>query len=288
MRRTGLTWSEGSKMSEILERPKDVPVRAAKPRRADGDLVQSLMRALSLMEILSEKGCRLTELSQRAKLPPSTTHRLLTTLEQKRFVRFNREESVWTVGSQCFAIGAGFLRRQDFMTEAVPRIEGLASRLGATVNLGVLENGNLLLVKQASNTPMSPAQPPGSALPLHATAMGKILLANSADTSQIGRYMSGGLPRLTDRTICEPSTFAKELQTIRQDGIAVDHEESMAGRRCIAAPLHNELGHCIAAISVTATRSQMTDTTVARLSALLSATAAEITRASGGYGGRPL
>ena len=80
----------------------------AKPRRADGDLVQSLMRALTLLEILADQPCRLTELARRAKLPPSTTHRLLTTLEQKRFVRFDRDESRWSVGSHCFALGSGY------------------------------------------------------------------------------------------------------------------------------------------------------------------------------------
>ncbi len=78
-------------------------VSTVKPRRADGDLVQSLMRALTLLEILSDQPCRLTELARRASLPPSTTHRLLTTLEQKRFVRFDREESRWTVGSPPWA-----------------------------------------------------------------------------------------------------------------------------------------------------------------------------------------
>jgi DNA-binding IclR family transcriptional regulator len=71
---------------------------APKPRRSDGDLVQSLTRALTLLELLSERPCRLTELARRAALPASTTHRLLTTLEHKGFARFDRETSHWITG----------------------------------------------------------------------------------------------------------------------------------------------------------------------------------------------
>ncbi len=255
-----------------------------KPRRADGDLVQSLMRALTLLEILADQPCRLTELAKRAKLPPSTTHRLLTTLEQKRFVRFDREESQWTVGSHCFAIGAGYLRRQDFMVEAQPRIESLASQIGATVNLGVRDGVNLLLVRQACAAGGSPAQPQGSNLPLHATAMGKVLLAGNTEPGQ-GALPAGALLRMTERTIIDPALLARELHEIRAGGIAVDNEESMTGRRCLAAPIHNELGQCVAAISVTASRSQMTDSVLTKLGATLAATAADITRACGGYNG---
>ena len=258
---------------------------SAKPRRADGDLVQSLMRALTLLEILSDQPCRLTELAKRAGLPPSTTHRLLTTLEQKRFVRFDREESQWTVGSHCFAIGAGYLRGQDLMVEAQSRIESLAGQLGATVNLGVREGHNLLLVRQAGVAGSSLAQPQGSNLPLHATAMGKVLLAGSAEPRQGGGLPAGSLRRITDRTIVDPTLLARELHDVRTGGIAVDNEESLTGRRCLAAPIHNELGQCVAALSVTASPGQMTDSVLTRLGAMLATTAAEITRARGGYNG---
>ena len=258
----------------------------AKPRRVDGDLVQSLLRALTLLEILSDRPCRLTELAKRASLPPSTTHRLLTTLEQKRFVRFDREESLWTVTSHCFAIGAGYLRRQDSMAAAQPRIESLASQIGATVNLGVREGGNLLLVRQASAAGVSPAQPPGSNLPLHATAMGKVLLAGGTLPRPGIGGPTGSLQRMTDQTIVDPTALARELHSVRTGGIAIDNEESMTGRRCLAAPIHNELGQCVAAVSVTAVRSQMTDSVLGRLGAMLASTAAEITRACGGYDDR--
>ncbi len=259
-----------------------VDVKQPKPRRPDGDLVQSLMRALTLLELLAEGGCRLKELSQRSNLPPSTAHRLLTTLEQRRFVRFDRDENLWTIGTHCQALGTGQARRQDFLSGAAAGIDRLASRIGATVNLGVMESGSLLLVGQSSGARQSPAQSPaqstGTRLPMHATAMGKVLLAGAEEDKRSGSLLTKGLNRLTERTICDPSELARELRAIRIEGLAVDNEESMAGRRCIAAPVRNSVGKCVAAVSVTATRSQLTDAAVARLSGILAAAALEIGR----------
>jgi IclR family acetate operon transcriptional repressor len=269
---------------QTLDHAADAPVRLPKPRRADGDLVQSLVRALNLLEILSDQACRLTELAHRAQLPPSTTHRLLTTLEQKRFVRFDREENLWSVGSHCYAIGSGFLRGETLLTRAVPLLNKLASQLGAVANLGVLEGGKLILVWQSVGCHAAPVQPPGASLPLHATAMGKALLAGNDSLAHVRDYVAGQLTRHTAQTICDPQELARELRGVRMQGIALDNEESLVGRRCVAAPVYDDLGHCIAAISITATQAQMTDSTLACISATVTATADKITRAANGRG----
>lgn len=250
-------------------------------RRNDGGLVQSLMRGIELLEILSDGGYRLKDLACRAGLAPSTAHRLLTTLEQKHFVRFDREESLWQLGENYLAIGTGLARRNNVVAEAGPRIECLARQLRATINLGALRDGNLLILKQAGFLQYSPAQLPGSALPIHATAMGKILLAGLKDQRR-KTLMSRKLNRLTSHTICDPTILARELHSVRVDGIAIDNEESMAGRSCIGAPIYNDIGECVAAISVTATCSQLNDTAVSKLGARLASVASEITHSLGG------
>src|SRR6476619_7847290 len=81
------------------------------PDSRDGG-VQSVDRALLIIETLAEddEGYRLTDLAVRTGLSPSTVHRLLTTLENRRFVQFDRTESKWHVGAQSFAVGATFAR----------------------------------------------------------------------------------------------------------------------------------------------------------------------------------
>ena len=259
------------------------PIRGERPRRAERDVVQSLVRALDLLEILSGRSCRLTDLAQRAKLPASTTHRLLTTLEQKRFVCFNREENLWSVSSHCYAIGSGFLRREALFTQAAPMLNDLASQVGAAANLGILEGGQLILVRQAVGCAHAPIHPPGSCLPLHATAMGKVLLAGDSTQPQMRFYLAGKLTRLTNRTICDPLALMRELKQIRMHGIALDNEESLEGRRCLAAPVQDELGQCVGAISITSTPSQMTDQSLERLGGLLTTMVSKLASTVGAY-----
>ncbi len=253
------------------------------PPRAARDVVQSLVRALDLLEILSARACRLTELAQRAKLPASTTHRLLTTLEQKRFVCFNREENLWSVSSHCYAIGSGFLRREALFTQAAPMLNSLASKVGAAANLGVLEGGRLILVRQAVGCENSPVHPPGASLPLHATAMGKVLLAGGDAQRQLRGYLAGPLARLTNKTICDPLTLTRQLKQIKMHGIAFDDEESLNGRRCLAAPVLDELGQCVGAISITSTPGLMTDHSLERLGGVVTAMAAQVARTVRAY-----
>jgi len=91
----------------------------AEPR--DGG-VQSVDRALSIIETLAEddEGYRLSDLAVRTGLSTSTVHRLLATLEKRRFVQFDRTESKWHVGAQSFSVGATFARRRNFTAQAMP------------------------------------------------------------------------------------------------------------------------------------------------------------------------
>src|ERR1700761_6578258 len=96
----------------------------AEPREAG---VQSVDRALQIIETLAEddEGYRLSDLAVRTGLSTSTAHRLLTTLEKRRFVQFDRTESKWHVGAQSFAVGATFTRRRNFVAQAVPYLRKL-------------------------------------------------------------------------------------------------------------------------------------------------------------------
>ena len=89
--------------------------------------VQSVDRALHIIETLAEddEGYRLSDLAVRTGLSTSTAHRLLTTLERRRFVQFDRTESKWHVGAQIFAVGATFTLRRNFVAQAVPYLRKL-------------------------------------------------------------------------------------------------------------------------------------------------------------------
>src|SRR3989440_7838844 len=84
--------------------------------------VQSVDRALQIIETLAEddEGYRLSDLAVRTGLSTSTAHRLLGTLEKRRFVQFDRTESKWHIGAQSFSVGATFARRRNLVAPALP------------------------------------------------------------------------------------------------------------------------------------------------------------------------
>src|SRR5512141_110330 len=109
--------------------------------------VQSVDRALAIIETLAEddEGYRLSDLAVRAGLSTSTVHRLLTTLEKRRFVQFDRMESKWHVGAQSFAVGATFTRRRNFVALAIPYLRRLRDQSRETANLAVVDDESLMV-----------------------------------------------------------------------------------------------------------------------------------------------
>lgn len=253
-------------------------------RENDGT-VQSLLRAMALLEILAEddEGYRLVDLAARAGLSTSTTHRLLTTLEQKQFVQWSREDGLWFVGVRCFSIGSAFARRRHFATLARPIMRRLRDATGETVNLGLLDQGDVVFVTQVESRELMRAiTRPGGRSPLPCTAMGQALLATMSE-HEVGEILrTHGLPRRTPNSIVRLTQLQQALATARARGYAVDDEENSVGLRCVAAVIYDELRTPSAAVSIAGPTVRVTTRRVPELGAQAIAAAAEITRASGG------
>ncbi len=186
----------------------DPPSREGRECRDGDSTVQSLARALQLIELLSDddEGYRLVDLAARSGLSTSTVHRLLTTLEQRQFVQFDRERSLWYVGVRCFSVGAAFARRRRISELALPVMHRLSALSGETVNLGVASDGQIVFACQAEGPHGSRALArPGQRAPLHGTAMGQAVLAAKSEPDVLQYLRTFGLPRLTNNTIARPS-----------------------------------------------------------------------------------
>ena len=253
--------------------------------REDKNSVQVLLRALSLLEILAEddEGYRLIDLSERTGLPSSTVHRLLTTLEQKCFVCFERERALWYIGAQCFSVGAVFGRRRQLTELATPAMRRLRDVSGETVNLGCVDEHDILLLLQVqSREVMHAASRPGDRSPLACTAMGKAVLAAMPDAKIAAYVQHGGLQRLTPQSIARPTALHRELQEVRRVGYAIDNEETSLGVRCVAAAIFDELSIPVAALCVVGPTLRVTMQRIEELGRTAVLAAREITVAFGG------
>lgn len=247
--------------------------------------VQSVERALSLLELLSaeEAGLRLTELSARAGLSPSTAHRLLTTLEKRRFVQFDRLEGVWHVGQSAFSVGAAFVRRRNFVAAALPFLRRLRDRTRETANLGVLDEGEVVVLTQVeSREIMRAITRIGGRAPMAASGLGKAMLATCDPEQAEALIAHYGLPRVTGARKSSLEALREELARARRDGYAVDDEEFVPGLRCVAAPVLDHRGDALCAISISGLATRVTRDRVPELGALVADCARDLTRALGG------
>ena len=222
--------------------------------------VQSVDRALNLLEALGTEGTgkRLGELAAGTGLAPSTVHRLLTTLEDRRFVQFSSADGRWHVGRQAFAVGAAFLREENFVASALPIMRRLRDQTHETVNLGTVENGQIKLVSQVRSREIARSLSPiGGHAPMLASGMGKAILAFYSPGEVNDMVQRRGLRRVTANTVTKREELEHQLDNVRRDGYAVDDEEFLLGLRCVASVVFDGKAEVICAISVSALPSRM-------------------------------
>ncbi len=271
-------------------RRQDVRVPSKEALRSSGQ-VQSLSRALKLLNALSyhPQGLSLSELARQVGLPNSTAHRLLTTLQNERYVRFDNERSTWMIGVQAFQVGSTFVRSRDMIQIARPVMRRLMNTTGETVNLGVLDRCEVIYLAQVETRKMMRAiAGPGGRAYVHASGIGKALLAfSSAET--VDKIFSCWDPRaLTANTITSEGELRRELAAVRARGYALDDEETAVGMRCVASVIFDEHAEPAAGISVSGPAARITSRRMAQLGALVSEAAADITHELGGRWPMPL
>jgi IclR family acetate operon transcriptional repressor len=252
---------------------------------ARADTVQSIVRALSVINRLSEAedGMTLTRIAEKVGLAPSTVHRLLTTLEQERYVRFDPERRLWSVGVQTFLAGCAFLKARDLIGVARPIMRALLKDCMESVNLAVQDERDAMYVHRIERPAMiRPAARPDGRIPLYCSGVGKALLAGKNDRELDRLLPADGGRRLTDNTLVSRSALRQDIELTRERGFAIDDEEYAVGLRCVAAPVFNEFREPMAAISIAGPPARISPSNIPRLGELLRQAAAGITSRLGG------
>jgi IclR family acetate operon transcriptional repressor len=261
------------------------PTKSPAAPRERSDQVQSLVRALGILNRLAaaDEGVTLTEVSQQVGLSPSTTHRLLTTLEQERYVQFDAERRLWAVGVQAFVSGNAFLRTRNLTAVARPHMRALMEDSEETVNLAVEDEHEAIYLAQVECRQMMRAfARPGGRVPLHCSSVGKALMSamRASDLARVLHHR--GLAKVTVKTITTTTDLREDLTLCRNRGYAIDDEEHAVGLRCIAAVIFNERADAIAAISLSGPMARIPGDRIPLLGDLVRRKADAITAQLGG------
>ena len=246
--------------------------------------IKSLDRAMEVFEFLSEaQGKTLSELASDLSQSPATVYRILVTLEGRGLVEFDQTYQVWHIGPRAFVIGSRFLHRTSLIERARPLLRALMEDTGETANLGIEQKGHVLFVSQVETTASIRAFfPPGTLSRLHASGIGKALLAEM-DAERVERFLTEApLERFTEFTLTERDAMLTDLETTRQRGFSIDGEERNLGMRCIAAPVFDIHGEAVAGLSVSGPTSRVGTEQIPALGQAVLAAAKQLTIAIGG------
>ena len=246
--------------------------------------MQSLDRALALLEIIAEAdGLTLSDLAQRAGVPPSTAHRILATLQTHDYVAHDEERGLWLIGVRAFEVGSSFLRNRKLAETGRAIMRELMEECGETVNLAIEDGGSIVFISQAeSHHAIRAFHRPGSRGAIHASGVGKALLT-ALPADKVRRILhKTGMEQFTPRTLVDPDKLFKELKEARTRGWTIDNEERTTGMRCIAAPIYNEHGEAFAGVSISGPTVRMTDERLGELGPKVRRAAEAITKSIGG------
>jgi IclR family acetate operon transcriptional repressor len=257
--------------------------REDRSTRRTGDGVQSVHRALDLLEIVASRGGHLTigEIATASEVPLPTVHRLLRTLVDRGYMR-QMPNRRYALGFRLVPLGATASSMVGADTERV--LAGLVDALGETANLAILSGSHAEYVAQVpSRHTMRMFTEVGRQVDLHCTGVGKALLAQLDDDRVREVVRRVGLPRHTDHTHGTVASLLADLSEIRERGYAVDDQEQESGVRCVAVPVGPEPMSWMA-VSVSGPVTRMTDEVVTRAVPLLVAAGGRLT--SQMYSGR--
>lgn len=266
----------------------DGPKARGRPRdwhdKTAQNTIKSLDRAMEVFEFLSEEqGKTLSQIADEMGQSPATVYRILVTLETRGLVEFEGREQLWHIGPRAFIIGAKFLRRTSLVDRARPVMRRLMEQTGETANLGVERGGQVLFLSQVeTHASIRAFFPPGTLSQMHASGIGKALLAHMEAGRRNRLLANEQLTEFTDRTITDVDALLEDLLAIRERGYSLDDEERNVGMRCIAAPVFDFNGEAVAGVSVSGPASRVSREETERLARAVTFAARELTLAIGG------
>lgn len=207
-------------------------------------------RLLTLLDVFDGGDLSLVEVADRSRLPLSTAHRMLAALESWGGVE-RGTSGRYRVGVRLWALGARASAPSAMREAALPVMQDLYEATHENVQLAIREGHSALVVERLTGMRSVVTRTEvGGRLPLHATGVGKVLLA--AEPRLLPELYAGGLRRYTRHTVVLPQRLAAALTRIRETGVAYAAEEMTLGAGSVATPVVGAGGTVRAALSIVA------------------------------------
>ena len=213
--------------------------------------IQSIERAAAILRLLSGRARRLgvVDIAGELGLSKGTVHGLLRTLQQEGFIEQDSDSGKYQLGAALLHMGSSYLDGNELRTRALNWSDSLATRTKEAVRIGTLHESRVLIVHHVFRPDDSlQTLEVGSLLPAHATALGKVLLAEHPYVA--AELAKSGLETFTDATVTDPERLERELARVRAQGWAADIGELVPGQVSYAAPIIDRRGRAVGAMGI--------------------------------------
>ncbi|WP_210576994.1 IclR family transcriptional regulator [Streptomyces sp. GESEQ-4] len=241
--------------------------------------MKSVTRSLRILEAVAQhQPVTVGELTKLFGLPKSTVQRTLVTLAEAGWLRANRKDTTrWEIGARVLAVRPAALQGSSLFAAAREPMIRLRDAVNETIHLSVPDALQCMVVvdRVDCDHPVRTFHTIGDTSPLHATAVGRSILAH-LPKHDVEELITQGLERFSDTTPADPDELRAELDRIRTDGYAVNRNQYRQGVCALAAPVLDESGTPLAAVAISMPDSRYDEDRAPEWGGLVTDTAAEI------------
>lgn len=228
----------------------------------------SIERAFAILEFLdgSRRGWNISELSRKLRIPKSTTHVIVLTLQRLGYLTLDARTREYSLGLKVYGLGRGLMKSFSLPERALRPMQWLVQTTRCTSQLAVMADDQAMYIQKVEGPGIIQFDSYiGKRTNLHCTAVGKVLLAYASEQKQEHILTRKSFAHYTGKTITSPNLLRKELARVRQRGYGIDDEEEELEVRCLAAPVYNQSGEFMAALAIAGTIGQIRDENIDEL-----------------------
>ncbi|VUC89407.1 transcriptional regulator KdgR [Raoultella terrigena] len=247
-------------------------------------IIQSVERALTILDLFNDqaKELKITDISKQMGLSKSTLHSLLKTLQLHGYIDQNPENGKYRLGMKLVERGHFVVGSMDIRQKAKGWLTELSQHTGQTTHLGILDGREGVYIEKIEGRLAAIAYSRiGRRLPVHATAIGKVLIAWLSDAKRDPLLDGYHYTAFTPATITSREALLDVLAQTRARGYALDSEENEQGVRCVAVPVWNHESRVIAALSLSTLTSRVDDDELTRYRLQLEEAGRQLSKALG-------
>lgn len=218
-------------------------------------VVVAVDRCIDILEYISNANAPVSvkEISINLKIPNASCFRIMKNLQMRGYIEEGAQTSgQYVLGFKVLDLADKKKSTLDVRTIAVPYMNQLSKNINQTVQLGRLEDAGVIYIEQAlSMSPIKVIGPLFTPLAVNVSASGKVLCAFLPLYEQTAYIEKADFVRLTDNSIMDKVEFKRQLQLVRKNYFAVDIEEYSTGIGCLAVPIFDYRGRCVASLGLT-------------------------------------